>query len=516
MDKKPLNIYWLNPPLSTRTIYSDTAWMSFNTCLPNHNWIQPIIDWDEYKTIEDILLDFNKQPVDVLMISNYTWNHKLCAEVSRIVKTRHPEIIIISGGPQQLSVPDYVDYSCYAMGHGEIFLTELFKQLEKHGRVIFPDAVPYLITKNFKSSITKGKYEFKESSIKNNLVYILEASGVAKRLSKSLTVYYETTRGCPYSCAYCEWGAGGTAAKISQKPIEMIFEELEIIACYGINSIDIIDANFGILKRDIQIVKKVSELKKTYGFPQRLSLYGLTKNSKNNKEIILDELHKSELFQFFMAIQSTDKNILENIKRFDIPLQENLELAEKYNRLYGVPAKVELILGLPGETLDNFYKEMDIIQKVGDWRDPRNIFSLLPQTEAYTQEYREKFKIKTAIVGSTENEEQDITYISDSVINQYKSSFEIVVETMSYTKEDYKEMFFVNRAQKVIGPTLTGKASIELRAWFNRVKYEGWYKRIDDHLTKLVNGELEGKEITVIDNKTIEEIVFENVKPLAS
>ena len=137
-------------------------------------------------------------------------------------------------------------------------------------------------------------------------------------------------------------------------------------------------------------------------------------------------------------------------------------------------------------------------------------------TEAHSEEYREKYKIKTVLVGSSENEEQDITYFSDSVINQFKSSFEMVVETLSYTKEEYKEMFFINRAQRVIGPMLKGPASIELRKWFNAIKNEEWYKPIDEHLTKLVNGELSTVEITTINNKSIEEIISENVKTLAN
>ena len=513
-----MNIYWLNPPISTRSIHCDLAWMNFNTVLPKHNWITPIIDWDLFKTVDDIIDDIEKQPIDVFMISNYAWNHKLCSEVARKIRNKHPNVIIISGGPNQFDVPDYIDYMCFAMGHGEIFLIELFKQLEKHGKVIAPDFVPYLITKNFKSLITTSRYEFPAvSSIKHNHEYILENVNTAKRLNKTLTFYYETTRGCPYSCTYCEWGAGGTSAKLSQKPLDIILEEIELLALSGVTEISIIDANFGILKRDVDIIKKIAECKKLYGNPQLVMLFGLTKNSRKNKEAVLDVMFEAELMEvYFMAIQSADENVLNNVKRTDIDLEDNMQLAEKYKRLYNSSAKVELIMGLPGDTLDNFYKEMDLVQRLGSWFYVRNTLCLLPNTEAHSEEYREKYKIKTVLVGSSENEEQDITYFSDSVINQFKSSFEMVVETLSYTKEEYKEMFFINRAQRVIGPMLKGPASIELRKWFNAIKNEEWYKPIDEHLTKLVNGELSTVEITTINNKSIEEIISENVKTLAN
>lgn len=506
-----MNIYWLNPPLTTRTFHCDLAWMNFSTILPNHNWITPIINWENFKTIDDVIADIEKQPVDVLMISNYIWNHVLCSKVSSVIKKTYPNIIVISGGPNQFEIPEYVDYMCSVMAQGEDFLIELFKQLEKHGKVIAPDFIPYLITKNYKSPITIGKYNFpKDSSIQYNIDYIHDVIAEGNLYDKSVSVVYETTRGCPYSCTYCEWG-GGIGNKISQKPLDVILNDIELIAISKIKEIEITDANFGILKRDVDIIKKIAECKQVYGYPQKVLLYGLTKNSKKNKEAILDVIFENDLMDYyFMAIQSTHSDVLENAKRTDIELEENIELAEKYKRLYNSSAKIEMIMGLPGDTVDNFYKEMDLFQRIGNWECPRNILCLLPNTEAYSDEYREKFKIKTAIVGTMENEEQLDFFFSSSILSKFRSSQEMVIETYSFSKEDFKEMFFMNRAQKVIGPKLTGIASIEMRAWFNRIKNEDWYKPIDLFLDKLVEGELYDKDILVINDELLEDIVERN------
>jgi putative methyltransferase len=511
-----MNIYWLNPPISTRSFYCDLAWINFSSLFDNHNWITPIIDWDEFKVVEDVINHIEKQPIDILMISNYTWNHILCGKIAKIIKEKHSNVIVVSGGPNQFDVPNYVDYSCFAMGHGEIFLTELFKQIKEHGKVVEPDYIPYLITKNYKSPITKSKYNFPEKSgfeVKND--YILSVVQEAKVKNKSVSLPYETTRGCPYSCTYCEWGAGGTGSKISQKPLELILKEIELFAILGISEIDIIDANFGILKRDVEIVKHIAECKKKYGYPQKILLFGLTKNSKQNKENVLDIIFEAELFDFyFMAIQSTDEQTLKNIKRTDINLEENLKLAEKYKKLYNSSAKVELIMGLPGNTISNFYEEMNLFQRIGNWECVRNMFTLLPSTEAYSEEYRKKYGIKSVFVGSMENEEHDVYYVSDSVINQYRSSFELVVETYSFNKEDFKEMFFMNIAVRVLGPKVKENASVELKTMFNKIKQKEWYKPIDDWLQKMVDGELFDKDITVVNGKLIEDIVAENVSKI--
>lgn len=511
-----MNIYWLNPPMSTRSFYCDLAWVNFSGLFNNHNWITPIIDWDEFKVIEDIMDHIEKQPVDVLMISNYTWNHILCGKVAEIIKEKYPSIIVISGGPNQFDVPNYVDYSCFAMAHGEIFLTELLKQLEKHGKVVEPDYIPYLITKNYKSPITKSKYDFPEKSLFEIKVdYLLEVIGQAKSKNKFVNLVYETTRGCPYSCVYCEWGAGGTGAKVSQKSVSVVKKEIELFAMLGIQEIGITDANFGILKRDIDIIKHIAECKKIYGYPQKILLYGLTKNSKKNKEAILDIIFEAKLMNYyFMAIQTTSLDALKNTKRVDISLKENLQLAKKYKKLYNSSAKVEMIMGLPGDTLENFYNEFNIFQQIGNWDSPRNMLTLLPNTEAYSEEYKQKYGIKSIMVGSFENEEQDVYYISDSVIKQYRSPFELVIETYSFSTEDFKEMFFMNRVARILGPKVKEDASIELKAMFNNIKQKEWYKPIDDWLQKLVDGNLYDKEITVVNGKLIEDIVAENVSKI--
>jgi hypothetical protein len=67
-----------------------------------------------------------------------------------------------------------------------------------------------------------------------------------------------------------------------------------------------------------------------------------------------------------------------------------------------------MIMGLPGDTLENFYNEFNIFQQIGNWDSPRNMLTLLPNTEAYSEEYKQKYGIKSIMVGSFENEEQDV------------------------------------------------------------------------------------------------------------
>jgi putative methyltransferase len=517
---KPLNIYWLNPPLYTRSIYPDLAWMNFNTYLPEYNWIQPIFNWEDYSTIEQVIDHILEHDVDVFCISTYTWNYILCHEIAKRIKEINSKIIIIKGGPHQgyddtfFENHPYIDYLCYATGHGEHFFKEALQEIQKYGTIKNLDSVPYLITKDFKSLILKSKFIYpKESAIEKNYDYLIELKLFANRENKEINILYETTRGCPYSCTYCEWG-GGISTKVSDKPLDIVLKELEIISLIGFSNIEIIDANFGILDRDETIAKYIATLKQKYNYPKQVMLYGLAKTSVKKKEKILDVLFENKLMNdYFVAVQSLNAEVLQNIKRTDISLDDQLKLANKYKTKYGVKPSIEFIMGLPGSTLEDFFKEMDYFQILDSdscWNKMRNIFTLLPDTPAADKEYIKKHKIKISEVGTMENEENEGFHISKSVINKFKSTAFFVTETYSYTQEEWKIMFLLNRMQRRIGVLIKSNivASEFFKIFLTHLQQTTYYLDIKKHLDKIVSGELKNKDILLFKNNILEDVIL--------
>lgn len=516
-----MRIYWLNPPLTTRALYADIGWMNFNTACKQYDWVQPIIDWSEYHTVDNVVAHILESEVSVLMVSTYTWNHILISKVCDQIKQLHPEIIIIRGGPQQGYNEKFfednpsIDYLCYSTGYGEEFIQAALPQIEQHGKIVNEESVPWLISRTHHAQIVKRKYEFPtESAIEHNIHYVAEVFNVAKDKNIRYGVQYETSRGCPYQCTYCEWGSGGTGAKVSQKPLSVINKDIELLSTMGIKDFEIIDANFGIFPRDIEILNTIVESRKLFNAPENLMLYGLAKVRAEKKEKILDVMFENGLMDYyFMSVQSGSQEVLDNVKRTDITLEDNLRLASKYRTMYGIPVKVELILGLPGSTLDVFYYEMDLIQKFGGWVWPRAPFSILPDTEAAGKLYQRLHKIKTSKIGVPENDENEDKYISDSVIIKYRSYQEIVTESYSFSTEDWKEMFFMNRAQKVLGPMLKEdqQASVVLRNIFKQIKVMPWYEEVDRELSRMVSGDRKDEDSGLINGRLIEEYIQDHV-----
>lgn len=516
-----MNIYYLNPPLTVRSITADLGWMNFNTYCSEYNWIEPIIDWDKYQTIEQVVDEVITSNPRVLCISTYVWNHLLCFEVASRVKLINPNIIVIMGGPHQgynstfFDQHPYIDYCCFATAHGELFLKSALEQIDRFGKITDPTKVPFLISREYESTENKIKFEWNtDSAIENNIAYLSNVMATAKNKNLSSVFNYETTRGCPYSCVFCEWG-GGTSSKVSQKPLSVVLKDIEICGMLGFTELGIVDANFGILDRDVKVLQHVVDVKKDFNSPKEFVMYGIAKSKVEKRERILDLLFENKLSEyFFMALQTFDEQVVKDANRTDITFAENFALASKYRTKYGIKAKVELILGLPGYTLDIFYKEMDLFQKFDGWFWPRNIFTLLPNTEANTKLYRSLNKLETAIVGTMDNEEQDITYSSKNILNKFRSSVEIVIGARSFSKEDWKQMYFMNRAQKILGPLVPANKlpSVYLRAQYDKIKTKEWYTPIEQYLDDIVSGLMYNKDISMIGDFTIEEIVEQHAK----
>lgn len=492
-----MRIYWLNPPISTRAVYADVAWMELSSRAPEHKWLFPITDWEEFKDINDVLLDIVKQAPDLVCVSSYVWNYDLTTAIIKKLKEFENTPVVI-GGPHQpgfkQGCQEPFDYACHPLAPGEPFIVELLYQLQKFGTVVDPDKVPNLLLPGVYREFVRPNYSFAEdSSILKNIEYLNQVKETAVKRNKKAVINIETTRGCPYSCSFCEWG-GGTGTKIHDKPLKTVFEEIDTLAVIGFNEIDISDANFGILKRDADVVQRLADNKKVLGFPESTHVYGVAKVKVEKKEKILDMLFSNGLLKttFHMSLQSIDPTVLKNAKRTDASLEEMIALAERMKKKYNVTPNPELIMGLPGTTLDIFYEEMNLSEVVGNWDWIRYPYSVLPATEAASEEYFKKYNIQTTMAPVPDNDTWEQRGRVDNVIGKYRSPQELVIGADTYSKEDWKQMFFMNFAQRELGKYLkqNENPSVRLREMWNEISQMEWYKEyFDKELTRLVNGD---------------------------
>ena len=352
------------------------------------HFLQPVFKRTSVeKAISQIL------PAQVVGFSLYVWNEQISLEIIRQLKKRNPNVYIICGGPQ---VPDRAEsflrgnpeIDIAVHGEGEYIFSELLK--------IFPsrrtNQIPGIskIDKSGAFCSTPKAERTKDLSILPS-PYL---SGVFNELlatsNEEWLVLWETNRGCPFQCTFCDWGSA-VADRVFQFDMDRIKKELDWFSKNKIEFIFNCDANFGILPRDVEIARRAAKNKNQFGYPKVLS----TQNTKNATErnyltqkILSDNgLNKGVA----LSMQSLSVSSLLNIKRQNISLQTYEELQRRFN-LDNIATYSDLILCLPGETYESFADGVSTLIKNGQHnRIQFNNLSVLPNSEMGDPKYQSQY-----------------------------------------------------------------------------------------------------------------------------
>jgi len=148
-----------------------------------------------------------------------------------------------------------------------------------------------------------------------------------------------------------------------------------------------------------------------------------------------------------VSIQSASDEAMKVANRVDLDLAQKIELSEHINmrcNVEGYPKPpVEMILGMPGSTIDDFYKEYEIywnFRTFGSWRHD---YMFLPDSELTKPAYIEQNKIETVEV-YTDVIEEGGAKNRHSLYRDMSTVFRTIVSCYSYTREDFHEMWFMN------------------------------------------------------------------------
>ena len=241
----------------------------------------------------------------------------------------------------------------------------------------------------------------------------------------------QTNRGCPFTCTFCADGHS-SQSKVKLFSMDRVKEELEYIA----EKIDpklqktlfITDLNFGMLPRDIEIAELISNIykKSNYQFPT----YIHATTGKNSKERVIEATEKlAGNLQLTMAMQSTDENVLKNVRRSNIKIEDYTALIPtlKANKqtTYG-----EIILGLPGETLINHLKTIYDLMRMNVDAVVAHQLMMLNGAELNTGLSRNKYGYVTKFRALA----RDFSEINSNYIVEVE---EIVVESNDLPFKDY-------------------------------------------------------------------------------
>lgn len=356
----------------------------------------------EHLTIPQALLQL--EGVDIAAFSVYCWNIRRSLAIAKALKERQPETVIIMGGPQIpqsdpetfLRTAPWVDV--IVLGEGERAFASLLD--DPHGQA-WLDIPGIAWIKRSDSQETFQRTDNGPRITDLDSIPSPYLTGVFDPLIQAHPDYqwvatWESNRGCPFKCAFCDWG-GMIQSRVYQFDMSRLKAEIEWFGQNGVADIFCADANFGMLARDLELAQQMVICKERYGAPHLFQTQ-MAKNVKLRNLEIQSLLARSGLNPVTaISLQSLSEQTLKAIQRENISTRRFQEI-QQYCQQNGIFSYTDLIIGLPGESYDSF---ADGISQVIEYGQHNRIMffnaAILPNALMAQPAYRQQHGIESIL-----------------------------------------------------------------------------------------------------------------------
>lgn len=167
---------------------------------------------------------------------------------------------------------------------------------------------------------------------------------------------WETKRGCPYRCGFCEW-RNAANKKIFEFPMARIEAELNLFKQYDIRKINVLDATFNAGRTYLDVARRMSEMNCTFSVQARFE----NLRSKKGREFV--EICKSGNIHLEFGLQTVVPEEMKTIGRFND--LESVRQGMKILNQEKIPYEISLIFGIPGQSLASFLKSVNFVIRNG-------------------------------------------------------------------------------------------------------------------------------------------------------
>jgi len=422
--------------------------------------------WFYYRQDEEEILSQIKNP-SVIGFNCFVWNWKFNKQIAKKIKEKYPSCLIVFGGWQPpmsdrsqgfFKECPYVDIIVH--GEGEITFEEiLIENLKETPR--WQDVAGCSIPVRLINNTTDLKFRVVDYGLKLLETIDMENTGplntyvtaprpriqdLASMPSPYLTGLFdeivetcpfeleatiETTRGCPYQCTFCEISTK-YYQRIRAHKLDKVFKEIDWIANNKVIFVYNADSNFGLLPDHLAITKYMVKKKKETKYPDKHRC-DWAKNKADKVLELARIFYEADMDKgITIAVQSMNPATLKAVQRKNVDNGKLAEFLELYNQ-EELPSYMELILGLPEETLDSF---IDGICQILDLKQHNYIgiypLTALPNTPFGDKSYIKKYGLKIIETFTAFN------HYDVSEQNEFEREH-MVVGSNTMTHEEYKE-----------------------------------------------------------------------------
>jgi hypothetical protein len=323
---------------------------------------------------------------DIIGLSNYIWNTSLTTYLCEYAKKINKNILCIAGGPEfpagtgafkientkedqtyskcfkYLLDRPHMDYFAYS--DGEVAFVEVLKQYIENDFSINSMKKKNIIIKgcvnlnNEKTKLLIGNYIPRiglESSVKNDegrdeIPSPYTTGLLDKFLDGVFSPCFETARGCPFLCTFCDQGLDKT--KITAFSVKRMAEEIEYVAKKispmknSSKTIAIFDSNWGLFEKDVQLADEILKVMDRYDYPKYIEC--ITPKSKWDNLLKINDKLKNRV-ALNLSMQSLQIETLTDIKRRNWTKEQYVLFLDEV-RKRGKDATSEMIIPLPSES----------------------------------------------------------------------------------------------------------------------------------------------------------------------
>ena len=354
---------------------------------------------DVVKFVESI-----DQDLDMVAMSSYVWNWNFNNELAKEIKKRWPNCIVVVGGPEVnkhdpelVRKRPWIDVA--VLGENEAAFQSLLADPDIYRMTNMPGVVTKHTQEIVQPSRTKELAEIPSPILSGFYDSIMTKYKESNVPVKYWQVTWETMRGCPYHCAFCDIGEDYWNKTI-WFDIDRLYKEIDWMGENKIEYLSVCDSNWGIHPRDVELTKYIIETKKRTGYPKILDVTWAKNNPERVREIIqLDYEAGSNLLRGLnFSMQSLDSSTLTINSRFNLR-DETLYKSLCWYKEKNIPTFTELIWPLPGETLGSFQRGLQTLIDFGQ-KDFLVVHPLVSTNNSPLgqADFRKQHQITTAVV----------------------------------------------------------------------------------------------------------------------
>ena len=338
--------------------------------------------------VEETINFLEEWKPDIIGISNYIWNSHLSNYLCEFAKKLNNNTLCVLGGPEfpagtgSIRIEDNdkdktytktknymverpaVDYFAYT--DGEVAFVELLNKYFENNCSTKTMKDKELIIKgcvslNKSSELLVGQYLPRiglEGSVKSEGRDEIPSPYTTGLLDKFLNGVFvpafETARGCPFLCTFCDQGLDKT--KITAFSAKRISEEISYVAKKlnkienSTKTISMFDSNWGLFEKDLVLADEILKIMEKYDYPKYIEC--LTPKSNWNNLININDKLKNRV-ALNLSMQSLNVETLTDIKRRNWTKEQYIEFLKKV-RERGKDSTSEMIIPLPNETEQSY------------------------------------------------------------------------------------------------------------------------------------------------------------------